>query len=227
MAGQGSYVMNCEEFGKQLQEADLSHPSLSSGMEAHRQDCAACASLSGDFAEIRRQASLLPEAEPSGQVWQRIHQQIREEGLIQAPAPLLFSPAAKLGWFPRLQMGMAYAAMFLVGLGVVYLYSIGTTSPVSFQEPPSTVAQAPAEQSPAVSPPLPGNDEPILELIAKAPPAKRDTYVTNLNRVNSSIHQLSTFLEENPEDWFAREQLLNVYQQKELLWRTLVNWEEF
>ena len=76
-------------------------------------------------------------------------------------------------------------------------------------------------------PPPPGSDEPILELIAKAPPAKRDTYVTNLNRVNSSIHQLSTFLEENPEDWFAREQLLNVYQQKELLWRTLVNWEEF
>ena len=57
--------MNCEEFGKQLQEADLSHPSLSSGMEAHRRDCAACASLSGDFAGIRRQASLLPDAEPS------------------------------------------------------------------------------------------------------------------------------------------------------------------
>ena len=51
--------------------------------------------------------------------------------------------------------------------------------------------------------------------------------MTNLNRVNSSIHQWNTFMAEHPEDWFAREQLLNAYQQKQRLWNTLVNWEEF
>ena len=220
--------MNCAEFEKQLQEVDLSPPSLSSRMEVHRQVCVACSELIGDLNQITRQARLIvPEEEPSVQVWQQIHQQLRQEGLIKAPAPLPLSPAARLGWFPRLQMGMAYAAMFLVGLGVVYLYSIGTTSPVFLQELQTTVAQAPAEQSPALSPPPSGSDEPILQLIAKAPPAKRATYVTNLNRVNFSIHQLNTFLGEHPEDWFAREQLLNAYQQKQRLWNTLVNWEEF
>ncbi len=221
--------MNCAEFEQQLQEVDLSPPSLSSsaGMEAHRQDCADCASLIGDFADIRRQARLLPEAEPSVQVWQRIHQQLRQEGLIQAPAPLPFSPAARIrmGWFPRLQMGMAYAAMFLVGLGVVYLYSVGTATPDLFREPPITVATVPAipvEQSLSEE-----SDEPLLQLIEKAPLEKRATYATNLNRVNTSIHQLNAFLAEHPEDWFAREQLLNAYQQKERLWNTLVNWEEF
>lgn len=220
--------MNCAEFEKQLQEVDLSSPSLSSGMETHRQDCVACSGLIGGLNQITRQARLLvPEEEPSVQVWQRIHQQLRQEGLIQAPAPLPFSPAARtrirIGWFPRLQMGMAYAAMFLVGLGVVYLYSVGTV-PAFLQEPPITVAAvptAPVEQS------LSGSDEPILQLIEKAPQEKRATYVTNLNRVNSSIHQWNTFMAEHPEDWFAREQLLNAYQQKQRLWNTLVNWEEF
>ncbi|MEE8177260.1 MAG: anti-sigma factor, partial [Acidobacteriota bacterium] len=168
---------------------------------------------------------LVPKEEPSVQVWQRIQQQLRQEGLIQAPAPFPFSPAARvrIGWFPRLQMGMAYAAMFLMGLGVVYLYSVGTI-PGFFQEPPITVATvltAPVEQSPSES------DEPILQLIEKAPQEKRATYVMNLNQVNSSIHQWNTFLAEHPGDGFAREQLLNTYQQKERLWNTLLNWEEF
>ena len=218
--------MNCAEFEKQLEEADLSPPSLSSGMEAHRQDCVACAKLTGDLNQITRQARLLvPKEEPSVQVWQRIQQQLRQEGLIQAPAPFPFSPAARvrIGWFPRLQMGMAYAAMFLMGLGVVYLYSVGTI-PGFLQEPPITVATvltAPVEQS------LSESDEPILQLIEKAPQEKRATYVMNLNQVNSSIHQWNTFLAEHPGDGFAREQLLNTYQQKERLWNTLLNWEEF
>ncbi len=223
--------MNCAEFEKQLQEADLSSPSLPSGMEAHRQVCAACSELIGDLNQITRQARLLvPEEEPSVQVWQRIHQQLRQEGLIQAPAPLPLSPAARIririGWFPRLQMGMAYAAMFLVGLGVVYLYTVGTT-PGFLEEPPITVAAVPTAPTAPVEQSLSGSDEPILQLIERAPQEKRATYVTNLNRVNSSIHQLNTFLAEHPEDWFAREQLLNAYQQKQRLWNTLVNWEEF
>lgn len=221
--------MNCAEFEKQLPEADLSSPYLSSGMEAHSQVCADCSELIDGFKRMQRQARLLvPEEEPSVQVWQRIHQQLRQEGLIQAPAPLLLSPAAriKIGWFPRLQMGMAYAAMFLVGLGVVYLYSVGTT-PGSLQEPPITVAAVPTAPTAPVEQSLSGSDEPILQLIEKAPQEKRATYVTNLNRVNSSIHQWNTFMAEHPEDWFAREQLLNAYQQKQRLWNTLVNWEEF
>ena len=219
--------MNCAEFEKELQEADLSRPSAR--MEAHRHVCADCSGLIGDLNQITRQARLIvPEKEPSGQVWQRIQQQLRQEGLIQAPSPRKLTPAAAgLGWFPRLQMGMAYAAMFLVGLGVVYLYSVGTTTPDILQEPQALVATiptaptAPAEQSPSES------DEPILQLIEKAPQEKRATYVTNLNRVNSSIHQLNTFLAEHPEDWFAREQLLNAYQQKEFLRNNSVRWEEF
>ena len=221
--------MNCAEFEKQLQEVDLSSPSP--GMEAHRQDCVACSGLIGDLNQITRQARLIvPEEEPSVQVWQRIHQQLRQEGLIQAPAPLPFSPAAKvkirIGWFPRLQMGMAYAAMFLVGLGVVYLYSVGTI-PDFLQEPQVFVATIPTAPTSPTEQSLSESDEPILQLIEKAPQEKRATYVTNLNRVNSSIHQWNTFMAEHPEDWFAREQLLNAFQQKQRLWNTLVNWEEF
>ena len=216
--------MNCGEFERHLQELEDSGPSPR--MEAHRQACRACSELLEDLNSITRQARLiLPREEPSERVWQEIRRRLQQEGLIQGPSQHVFHPqmAGGGGWFARLRMGMAYAAVFLVAFGVVYAYSIRSSVPVPSREvqTPMTNALALAEESPS-SP-----DEPIWQLIEKVPPEKRATYVTNLQQVNSSIQQLNTFLATHPEDWFAREQLFTVYQQKERLWETLLNWEEF
>ena len=71
------------------------------------------------------------------------------------------------------------------------------------------------------------SDSAIRQAFENIPSEKRAIYETNLNRVNSSIDQLNAFLEEHPEDLFARELRREAYEQKNHLSETLVRWEEF
>ena len=200
--------MNCEEFERELEELDdYSNPSPT--LEAHGRICASCSELVKDLNYIRQQArQMLPMEQPHDRVWQQIRKQLKEAGLVAEPAPRRFFGQAAFGWFPRLSMGMAYAAVFCVALGVVYVYSI-----LSLRVP---------------APPLPAApNPPFAQLFEKVPPEKRAVYVTNLNQVDSSIQQLSTFLAAHPDDSFARQELFNTYQQKSRLWEAMVQWQEF
>ena len=200
--------MNCEEFEREMEELDDdSNPSPS--LEAHRRICASCSELLEDLDAIRQQArQMLPLEQPHDRVWQQLRKQLKEAGLIAEPAPRRFFGQASLGWFPRLNMGMAYAAVFCVALGVVYVYSI-----LSLRVPAPPFPAAP--------------NPPFAQLFEKVPPEKRAVYVTNLNQVDSSIQQLSTFQAAHPDDSFARQELFNTYQQKSRLWEAMVQWQEF
>ena len=200
--------MNCEEFERAMEEFDEdSNPSPT--LVAHRRACSSCAELAEDLNTIRQQArQMLSLEEPHARVWQQIRKQLQEARLIAEPAPRRFFGQAALGWFPRLSMGMAYAAVFLVALGVVYVYSI--------LSPPIPAPPLPAAPNP-----------PFAQLFEKVPPEKRAVYATNLDQVDSSIQQLSTFLAAHPEDSFARQALFNTYQQKSRLWEAMVQWQEF
>ncbi len=213
--------MTCEEFENHLQQVE-DFQNASPPMEAHRQTCTGCAELVEDLNHLVRQArEMLPLEQPSERVWLEIRRELERSGLVQDPVRRRFRWAAPAtGWFPRLPMGLAYASVFLVALGVVYLHSILYSVPPSppLASPP-VVARIPELSS--------GPDQPIRQLVEKAPPEKRAIYVSNLEQVNATIDELSSFLASHPEDLFAREQLLTAVEQKERLWETLSRWEEF
>jgi hypothetical protein len=199
--------MNCEQFEKEMEELeDYSSPSAE--FEAHLRACVSCSELLEDLNSIRQQArELVAAEEPNDRVWQQVRKGLRREGLIAEPTRRLFARPA-FGWLPRLSMGVAYATVFLVALGVVYVYSI-----ISLRVP---------------APPLPAApNPPFAQLFEKVSPEKRALYVSNLNQVDTSIQQWKTFLADHPEDPFARQQLFNNYEQKARLWDSLVRWEEF
>lgn len=201
--------MNCAEFETELAELE-DYSESSPALEAHRQACRSCSELVNDLNSIRAQArQMLSLEQPSERVWEQIHSQLEKAGLVKdPPRRRVFGKAPDFGWFWRWSMGMAYASVFVLALGVVYVYSI----------------LAPRVASPPL--PQPPNP-PFAQLFAKVSPEKRAIYVSNLNQVESSIQQLKTFLAAHPEDPFAREELFSTYQQKSRLWEDLVRWQDF
>ncbi len=207
--------MNCEEFERELEELE-DYSEASPALEAHRHACSSCAELLDDLNSLRAQArQMLPLEQPSERVWEQLHLQLEQAGMIKYPPrrkvfgrAVALGPGAALGWFPRLSMGMAYAAVFTVALGVVYVYSILAPR----------VAAPPLPQPP---------NPPFAQLFEKVSPEKRAIYASNLDQVESSIQQLQTFLAAHPEDPFARQELFTTYQQKSRLWEDLVRWQDF
>lgn len=199
--------MNCQEFEREF--TNLEHASDASGaLEAHRASCRSCAGLVSDVNFMTAEAQKIPSSnEPSGRVWQQIHSELQRSGLIKEPRRAVFAPPV-FGWFARLSMSFAYAAVFIVALGVVYVYSILAPR----------LAVPPLPQAP---------NPPFAQLFEKVPPGERATYVKNLDQVDASIQQLKTFLATHPEDPFARQELFATYQQKSRLWEDLVRWQDF
>ena len=224
--------MKCEEFeqGWEL----LGNPSdISHQMEKHREACPACAEFSEDLENIIIQTrALSAQDQPSGNVWKRIQLQLEAEGLTrreEQKGGFQFS-MPWFGWLPRFSMGLSYAAVFFVALGVLYVLrpvtndalsgTAAITTQESAQEAPQMTAAIPVQASPQV-------EQDIREMVEKVPPEKRQLYEVQINRVTSSIQQLQSFITEHPEDPFVREQLFNAYEHQKRLWETMVKWEEF
>lgn len=221
-------AMNCEEFERGWQELEDSSE-VSPHLEKHRQECPACAEMAHDLQSIVQQArQMLPLENPPEGMWWQIRQQLESERVIQGLPQRRFPASLPvLGWLQRLPTGLAYAAyaaVFLLALGVVYLqHNVFTNA----SGPPSLVS-APQKTAVALAKmPSPAGDEAFRQLVNKIPPERRATYVTQFDRVNSSIEQLTTFVQEYPGDPFAQEQLFNAYEHRERLWETMVKWEEF
>ena len=216
-------AMNCEEFERGWQELEDASE-VSPHLEKHRQECPACAEMAHDLLFIVQQArQMLPLENPPEAIWRQIRQQLESERVIRdIPQRRFPASVPVLGWWQRLRLptGLAYAAyaaVFLLALGVVYL-----------QHNVFTNASAPQKTAVAVANvPTPAGDEAFRQLVDKIPAEKRATYVTQFDRVNSSIEQLTTFAQEHPEDPFAQGQLFNAYEHRERLWETMVKWEEF
>ena len=219
--------MKCEEFEIEWQdlEDDPNLPAhLPAHLEAHRQACTACSQWVAEIDEIRQQArQLLSQEQPSDRLWEQIQHQLQQDGFIKKPAPteIRSSPVSLLGWLPQWTMSMAYAAVFLLAFGVVYLHNLITQVP----NPPRPAVVSASVLSQANSGSL--GDQEFEQLMEKVPAERRPIYEANLHQVNNSIYQINQFLSEHPEDLFARDQLVTAYEQKHRLWETLVQWEEF
>ncbi|MBI3933932.1 MAG: anti-sigma factor [Acidobacteria bacterium] len=221
-------MMNCKDFEKEW--AVLDEPSrLTAAMEDHRHACRNCSELWEELTSILQQArGMRLGEEPPQRVWVAVRNQLEQEGLIRQPAPREWKPlwkaAPAAGWFLRLPMGLAYAAVFFVAVGVMYLHSLVFDPGAA---PPMLVLDSPAPEMLFVRPDTTSRDETVREMVARVPEEHRATFVSNWDQVNSSIQNLQTFVETHPDDPFGRQQLRNAFQLKEHLWETLVRWEEF
>ena len=61
------------------------------------------------------------------------------------------------------------------------------------------------------------NDDDLMQEVAANAPAMQRQYEENLRRVNESIRDAQSVVNENPNDEDARRSLMDAYQQKSML----------
>jgi hypothetical protein len=61
------------------------------------------------------------------------------------------------------------------------------------------------------------NDDDLIQEVAANAPAMQSQYEENLRRVNESIRDAQSVVNENPNDEDARRSLMDAYQQKSML----------
>jgi hypothetical protein len=193
--------MTCVELQESLAEVeDGSRPE----QKAHLLQCAECAALVKELDLIIAAAGELQEAdEPSPRVWNSIAIALRQEGLIRPQRqPAISSFAARWGATRWL---VPAAAMLLLSLGI-YLHREST---------PARVAEQASITVPATDP----GDEDLMQEVAANTPAMRTQYEDSLRRVNESIREAQSLVDENPNDQDARRFLMDAYQQKSMLFQ--------
>ena len=207
---------------------------------AHLKACPACSELVSDLQVIAKEARQLAASdEPTPRLWARVAAELRAEGIIRepeavAPAPILAPRRRWSIWW------LAPVAAAVVA-GASYLVSHQPASQVAEQKPavvqtpvppapaaqaPATVAQTTAPQSTAstgkrrnVEPGPSAEDQQFLSEVAQRAPSMRSTYEDQLRSVNAYIQAAQAYLDQNPNDVEARQQLMEAYQQKALLYQ--------
>jgi len=207
----------------------LDDPSLfSPTMEDHMRNCARCAALVREMNLLRWEARQLAEQEqPPARLWANIRSELSREGLVQeAGARSRLLDALSFGWLPRLPMGVAYASVFFLALvGVEHI-----RDRVSPPQAPS-VAQSPAppeialEQTRAAAEPAREEETVIQRVIEKAPPEKRQIYLTRWNQLNNSSDVLRSFVAAHPDDRQAILQLSEIQDQQRRFLESVMRWE--
>jgi len=95
----------------------------------------------------------------------------------------------------------------------------GTTPPAeSNPHPAPTVAKNLPEQ-PEISPPASADDERFLSEVSQGAPSMRATYEDQLRAVNAEIRETQEYIKWHPGDLDARQHLMEVYQQKAMLYQ--------
>jgi len=97
--------------------------------------------------------------------------------------------------------------------------SLGTTSSAdSNPQSAPTVAKNLPEQ-PEISPPASADDERFLSEVSQGAPSMRATYEDQLRAVNAEIRETQEYIKWHPGDLDARQHLMEVYQQKAMLYQ--------
>ncbi|MFZ0320465.1 MAG: anti-sigma factor [Candidatus Sulfotelmatobacter sp.] len=195
--------MNCVELQQSLAEVeDGSAPEQST----HLKTCPACSELLSELNLIVAQASELQACdEPSPRVWNSIEIALRQEGLVRpqsSPRSSLPSFAARWG-----------SARWLVPAAAMLLLLVGV------YERRRALPEHSLQQAVAIAPvanPWGLNDDEFIQEVA-AHPSMQSQYEENLRRVNDSIRDAQSAVNENPNDPEIRRALMDAYQQKSML----------
>jgi len=199
--------MKCHQFQEVL--PNLVDDGGNAEEEEHLRTCPDCADLVQDLRSIAGQAKLLlPMHEPSPKVWlgiqQGLHQQamIAERGSAPSGSPLTF-PAQTKSWTP---LGWAMAAVALIVFSVVL-----TKYQRQSGDPPlaKTIVTQPWE---------PEDQQLMTRVSQHATPDVQRAYEDNLREVNTYIWDARQAVAHDPQDEVAQQQLLDAYQQKQVLY---------
>lgn len=199
--------MNCVELQESLAEVE---DGRTPEQRSHLGSCPACVALLQELDHIIAAAAELRAAdEPSPRVWNSLEIALRQEGLIR---PQLALRRKGMAWFGsrwgRAAWLVPAAAMLLLSVGI-YQHNRAQQRQVA-----ATVSALPEGGNSNVG----GlNDGDLLQEVADNTPTVRSEYVENLRRVNDSIRDEQSVVDENPNDEDARRALMDAYQQKSML----------
>lgn len=207
--------MTCSDVQRVLPE--MMEGEQNSEFQAHLQACANCSELVADLELIAREARQLVESEePAPRVWVAISNQLRSEGLIREPEPKtaqpVLVPSERRRWNAWWLVPVA-AAVLVAGALLVKTKPAGE---IAAQKPAVTT---PAVQGTTTAEVSSAEDEQFLDAVSQNAPMMRATYENELRSVNSCIHDARSYAESNPSDPDARQQLMDAYQQKALLYQ--------
>ena len=201
--------MTCAEFQEVLPEL---MEERRRELEAHTASCLACAELVSDLEAIISESKTLRAAEePSPRVWNSIEIALRQEGLIREQRPnrpyLVPVPGKKWGLMGWLVPAMAVLAL---SAGILFMRSEkrDTTAKVI---PPTPVTISAVDATDA-------DDSAVLDAVQKHSPGLVAVYASNLKDVNAYIQDAKQVVSENPNDDDARQDLLQAYAQKNMLY---------
>ena len=215
--------------------------------QSHLRTCPDCSELVSDLKLIASESRQLSNSEePPSRVWVRIAAELRAEGLIRDPelpgAREVIVPTRQRRWDA---LWFSPVAILILAAGS-YLMHHRTSSPPApvakksaqepqTQEPRTQVAQqqektAASEPSAAAtsqnsppraesSAPPSGDDQQFLSEVSTLAPGVRDNYEGQLQAVNHEIQETQFYIREHPGDGDARQHLMEVLQQKAMLYQ--------
>jgi hypothetical protein len=99
---------------------------------------------------------------------------------------------------------------------------VGTGAPArpaesATQQTPTAAANLPEQAE--ISPPPNADDERFLSEVSQRAPSMRATYEDQLRAVNAEIRETQEYIKWHPGDLDARQHLMEVYQQKAMLYQ--------
>lgn len=194
--------MTCIELQDSLAEVE---DGSTAEQRAHLRSCPACSVLVKDLNLIITAAAGLQDAdEPSLRVWNSIEIQLRREGLIRPQRTGYLAPSLLAGWGGRWLVPAMAVLLVAAGLFVRDRMKVNDLS----QQAKLTVPN-PTQSD------LDDND--LMQEVSDDAPAMRAQYRENLQRVNESIRDAQSLVDESPNDEDARRSLMDAYQQKSML----------
>ena len=204
--------MNCQQFQEVLPYMIESGGSESE--EEHLRTCQYCAELVRDLRYIAEQAKLLlPMRDPGPQVWTNIEQSLQREGMLtegrlSPPGHIKnYSTAQTKSWTP-------------LGWIIALAATIAFTNLLIHYQPHLPGSAASAQNGGALSVPITENDDQqLVSTLSKQDSVLGRAYDTGLKEANAYVTDAQQAVNRDPQDPMARQQLLEAYQQKEMLYQ--------
>ncbi len=209
-------MLNCQQFEELLPEV-VDGGAWSANQSAHAQSCSSCSSLVEDLRQIAQEAPQLAEmSEPSPRVWQELRKSLEAEGIIRPQA----KPGRLMDFFftPRWRP-------VLVPLGAAAALALILVAYRSDRNPADMAQNIPAKVVPAnvAAALLDDEDVQLLNDVASSAPSLRAGYEDNLKNANAYIQDAKETVAKNPDSDEAREDLMQAYSEKAMVYEMAMN----
>jgi hypothetical protein len=208
-------MLNCKQFEDLLPEL-VDGGEWSAEQRTHGQSCQRCSSLVEDLRQIAQEApELAAMHEPSPKVWQELRKSLVVEGIIRPQAKpgrlmdFFFSPR----WRPAL-IPLGVAAMLVI----VFVAYRSDSNPANMAQ--NKTAQVATADVAAL---LDDEDVQLLDDVSSNTPSLRASYEDNLKNANAYIQDAKATVANSPDSDEAREQLMQAYNQKAMVYEMAMN----